>query len=213
MKKLLLLLALVGVFAAGCSKLEELFERPVEDAVPETSIEGIEAVDLGLNVKWACCNVGATTPEGYGDYFAWGETSPKSSYTSDNCSTLGASMSDISGNPQYDAATANWGGSWRMPTKAEQQELLNNCAWTWTSLNGVKGWRVTGPNGNSIFLPAAGYRHRSSSLDVGSNGLYWSSTPGEDGDYDAYVFDFHSEDRDWGRTSRYFGHSVRPVSE
>ena len=174
---------------------------------------GIEAVDLGLSVKWASCNVGANFPEDYGDYFAWGEISPKDSYTSDNCSTYGVAMSDISGNPQYDAATANWGGAWRMPTKSEQQELLNNCTWEWTSLNGVNGQRVTGSNGNSIFLPAAGFRYGTSSYGVGSDGRYWSSTPFEVDGNSAYNLGFNSDSYDWSWGNRYYGRSVRPVLE
>ena len=159
------------------------------------------------------CNVGAERPEEYGDYFAWGETSPKDSYTESNCSTYGVSMTDISGNPQYDAATANWGGAWRMPTKAEQQELLNNCTWEKSMYNDVKGYLVTGPNGNSIFLPAAGYRYGSSSYDVGSYGDYWSSTPREGSDHDACYLFFGSEGLGWDWSYRYVGLSVRPVSE
>ena len=189
------------------------------------------AVDLGLSVKWACCNVGANSPEDFGDYFAWGETSPKEryykydyqhwvDYDCDGCWEYGESTinSDISGT-QYDAATVNWGGSWRMPTKAEQQELLNNCAWTWTSLNGVNGMEVTGPNGNSIFLPAAGFRFDASSYEVGIidvrfRGLYWSSTPYGDGGNCAYWLCFDREDRDWyWDAARNFGLSVRPVLE
>lgn len=158
-------------------ELVETPEVPDVPVIPDTPTVGIEAVDLGLSVKWASCNVGAERPEEYGDYFAWGEVSPKDSYTEGNCSTYGKSMTDISGNPQYDAATANWGGAWRMPTASEQQELLNNCTWEWTSLNGINGQRVTGSNGNSIFLPAAGYRYGTSSYYVGSYGYYSSSTP------------------------------------
>lgn len=162
-----------------------------------------EAVDLGLSVKWAACNVGANSPDDYGDYFAWGETSPKSSYISDNCLTYGVSMSDISGNPQYDSATANWGGDWRMPTMAEQDELRNNCTWEWTTLNGVNGLRVTGPNGNSIFLPFAG--------DVGSRNYYWSSTPY--GVNSAYILAICSDGYGPGYGARYIGNPVRPVLE
>ena len=173
----------------------------------------LEAVDLGLSVKWANCNVGANFPEEYGDYFAWGEISPKESYTEGNCSTYGVPMSDISGNPQYDAATANWGGAWRMPTKSEQQELLNNCTWEWTTLNGVNGCNVTGPNGNSIFLPAAGYRYGSSSSLVGSYGYYWSSTPYGDDDRLAFGLRFYSGYHYWDWLYRDFCPSVRAVSE
>lgn len=195
----------------------------------ETETEGCDdanhphAVDLGLSVKWACCNVGADSPEDYGDYFAWGETSPKSIYTDGNyqhwvdydgngymddgeCTI----NSDISGT-QYDAARVNWGGSWRMPTLDECIELCDKCVWNWTSVNGVNGMRVTGTNGNSIFLPAAGYN------DGGSEwGHYWSSTPYYDDDYRDGAYDLYFG-RDWhvwdGWGGHYFGLSVRPVTE
>ncbi|MBQ4621338.1 MAG: hypothetical protein IJB28_01640, partial [Bacteroidaceae bacterium] len=121
-----------------------------------------ETVDLGLpsGLRWATCNVGASSPEEYGDYFAWGETTTKSSYTSSNSTTYNLSVptlqsrgiigSDGNLTAAYDVATANWGGSWRMPTLDEMEELLNKCTWTWTTQNGVKGRKVTGPNGNSI---------------------------------------------------------------
>jgi uncharacterized repeat protein (TIGR02543 family) len=133
-------------------------------------------VDLGLpsGTKWATMNVGANSPEDYGDYFAWGETTPKSSYTSSNY--------NYSGNPttlplDRDAAYTNWGTSWRMPTDAELKELKDNCTWTWTTQNGVEGYKVTSKtNGNSIFLPAAGDRGSSDLNYAGSRGTYWSSS-------------------------------------
>lgn len=177
------------------------------------------AVDLGLSVKWASCNVGATSPEEYGDYFAWGETSPKSSYTPENYqhwvdyegdgywgSEECTINSDISGT-QYDAATVNWGGSWRMPTHAESTELIANCTFKPIGPYLI----VTGPNGNSIFMPAAGYRCGSSSYLVGSHGFYWCSMPYEAGC--ACGFGFGSGDHNWGLDYRYIGRSVRPVLE
>lgn len=126
------------------------------------------AVDLGLSVKWATCNVGAEKPEDLGDYYAWGETEKKTEYTEDtykhaedkdgdgdfyddlnNWEDIG---SNISGTP-YDVARAKWGGKWRMPTVEEAEELLGKCSWEWTTVNGTNGYTVTGPNGNSIFLP------------------------------------------------------------
>ncbi len=176
-------------------------------------INGHEYVDLGLSVKWATCNVGANKPEDYGDYFAWGETNTKSSYTSDNSKTNGKQMNDIKGNSQYDAARANWGGTWRLPTKAELEELKNKCTWRWTTQNGVKGYKVTGPNGNSIFLPAAGYRYGSSLRSAGEYGYYWSSTPYESGSNGAYRLYFSSGGQSVGWIGRSYGRSVRPVSE
>ena len=181
----------------------------------ERNANGYTYVDLGLpsGLLWATCNVGATTPEEYGDYFAWGETSTKETYTEDNCATLNVSMNDISGNAQYDAATANWGGDWRMPTKAEMQELINNCTWTWTTQNGVNGYNVEGPNGNSIFLPAAGYRLGSSLNRARSNGYYWSSSSIESYSYFAYYLYFGSDYHNMDYYYRYYGRSVRPVLE
>lgn len=224
MKRLLLLLALMGVFAVGCSKLEEFFESPKQDVIPDTPTVDIEAVDLGLSVKWASCNVGATKPEEYGDYFAWGETNPKEVYDLETYKYVKIIATDefvrceyedlgnISGT-QYDAASVNWGGSWRMPTQAEQEELLDNCTWTWTTQNGVNGMEVTGPNGNSIFLPAAGYCLGSSFDSVGSYGCYWSSTPFEEQEDFAFFFYIYSEYHGWDWYNRYYGRSVRPVSE
>ena len=188
--------------------------EPEEPEEPETpNSNNHEYVDLGLSVKWATCNVGATSPEDYGHYFAWGETSPKDEYTEDNCSTYGKQMSDIAGNAQYDAATANWGGDWRMPTFAEQEELLDNCTWTWTTQNGVNGYNVEGPNGNSIFLPAAGYRSGSSLYSAGSSGFYWSSTPYESISHNAFYLYFSSSYHYVNNSGRYRGQSVRPVLE
>ena len=150
-------------------------------------------VDLGLSVKWATCNVGATSPEGYGDYFAWGEIAPKDEYswaTYKYCKGSETSLIKYNTSSDYgmvdnkttleftdDAARVNWGGKWRMPTTAEQDELRNNCTWTWTTQSGVNGYKVTSnTNGNSIFLPATGYRNGTYVGNVGSTGMYWSSS-------------------------------------
>ena len=179
------------------------------------SINGYDWVDLGLpsGLKWATCNVGATTPEGYGNFYAWGETTTKTSYDQSNSVTYGQQISDFSGNATYDAARANWGSTWRMPTKAEAEELRDNCTWTWTSQNGVNGMRVTGPNGNSIFLPAAGYCPGSSRNDVGEYGNYWGSTPYESDTRGAYSLFFGSGGHDVNWFYRDSGRTVRPVSE
>ena len=185
-------------------------------------VNGHKYVDLGLSVKWATCNVGASSPEEYGDYFAWGETTTKSSYDEDNSTTYGLSTSELKsrgiigsdGNltAAYDAATANWGSKWRMPTRDEIKELNEECTWTWTTQSGVEGCKVTGPNGKSIFLPAAGYRYGTYLGYAGSYGYCWSATPGSYSS-SAYYLSFRSDYYDWYNNFRDFGRSVRPVSE
>ena len=164
----------------------------------EPEISSPEAIDLGLSVKWASCNIGATSPVGFGDYFAWGETATKSEYTKSNSVTYGLSISELEsrgiigddGNltAECDAATANWGGNWRMPTSDEMKELIDECTWRWTIQNGVYGRKVTGPNGNSIFLPAAGNRNGEVLDNAGYSGDYWSATPNSNS-YDLYFYD------------------------
>ena len=201
---------------SGSSKVAEI-------AVIQEEGSKYEAVDLGLSVKWASCNVGAESPEEYGDYFAWGETTPKSSYTESNSVTYGLSISELEsrgiigadGNltSAYDAATANWGEDWRMPTLDEMEELINGCEWEWTSVNGVNGRLVTGPNGNSIFLPAAGYRHGTDVYDRGSSGNCWSATLYERGGNGAYYLYFYDGGYHWELYYGYSGHTVRPVTD
>ena len=180
------------------------------------TLNGYAWVDLELpsGLKWATCNVGASSPEDYGNYYAWGETSTKSDYSSSTSSTYDKEMSDIGGNATYDVARKLWGSSWRLPTMAEFDELMDsdNCIWEWTTQSGVNGYKVTSKiNGASIFLPAAGGRYDTSLEYAGSNGDYWSSTPGIT--IDACVLSFHSEYHNsfWGY--RYYGYSVRPVCE
>ena len=189
---------------------------------------GHECVDLGLpsGTLWATCNVGATTPEDYGNYYAWGETTTKATYdwstyfdTNDGGNTFtkynkgGKTVLD----PEDDAAHVNWGGSWRMPTQAEWQELLDNCTWTWTTQNGIKGYKVTsnkaGYTDKFIFLPAAssgsGLNH------VGSFGRYLSSSLYEEyySEYSPYAWDlyFYSDSHYLSGFERYDGMSVRAV--
>ena len=171
-----------------------------------------EWVDLGLSVLWATSNVGASSPSDYGNYYAWGETDTKSSYAKINSRTDEVRMDDISGNPSYDAATANWGGGWRMPTKAEQEELVDKCDWQWMSQGGHYGCKVTGPNGNSIFLRAAGWRDGTLLNGVRAGGYYWSSTPDWSNPKRAYsLYFFYNGSHSVGWYERYYGRSVRPV--
>ena len=206
----------------------------VSVSAPDLSLPAsVEAVDLCLpsGLKWATMNVGARRPEAYGAWFAWGETEPKnaskwstykfelgtdyngpfSKYVTN--SSYGTVDNKTVLDPEDDAAHVNWGGSWRMPTDAELTELRTKCTWTWTTQNGVNGRKVTGPNGNSIFLPAAGYRRDTGLCNAGSNGNYWSSSLYTDYPYDACNVHFYSDTVRWHDRSRYYGFSVRPVTE
>lgn len=157
--------------------------------------------------------MGANSPSEYGDYYAWGETTTKTSYTYENSKTYNKKIGDIGGNASYDAARANWGGTWRMPTKEEFDELLNKCTWTWTTQGGKKGCKVTGPNGNSIFLPAAGFRGGTSLYRAGAVGPYWSSMLYESSTLDSYYLYFCNDGCLSSKSDRSYGLSVRPVSE
>ena len=202
-------------------------KAPAVPDVPETPV--YEAIDLGLpsGVKWATCNVGATKPEEYGGYYAWGEIEEKDDYswntyrwcngTYDSMTKYCTSASNGTVDnktvlePEDDVAHVKWGGSWRMPTKAEQDELRNNCTWTWKTLNGVNGYEVTGPNGNSIFLPAAGYRNGTEVSYRGNYGNYWSGSLYSNYSSYAYYLGFNDSNYGWYSSNRFYGLSVRPV--
>ena len=198
-----------------------------EVTVQEPFENGHEYVDLGLSVKWATMNIGATAPEDYGDYFAWGETKTKSTYNwstyklcygSNRTLTKYCTISDL-GTVEYktvldltdDAAYVNWGGNWRMPTNDEWTDLREKCTWEWTTQNGVYGYMVTASNGNSIFLPAAGYRNDGALNYVGSNGLYWSSSLFVSHPPYAWYMGFDSSSVSRYNYNRYYGLSVRAV--
>ena len=224
MKKNLLSLAVAVVAIAGAST----------QASAQTAPADVQAVDLGLpsGLKWASCNVGATTPEGYGDFFAWGETATKEDFLWENytlakgdydkltkyCNHERSGNNEFTDNktvlePEDDAAHVNWGGSWRMPTDAEWKELQENCTWTWTTQNGVDGHLVASKtNSNAIFLPAAGWRKGTDHYLAGTDGYYWSSSLYE-GDYPTCAlrinFSRSGANRDYG--DRTFGLSIRPV--
>ncbi len=194
-------------------------------------------VDLGLpsGTKWANCNIGATSPEDYGEYFAWGETSPKYIYEWNNyrwCDGVYTKLTKYCNYAQYgnngftdnlttleasdDAATANWGSGWRMPTETEMRELKDNCIVTWTTQNGKRGRLFTGSNGNFIFLPAAGYHRYGSELgSVGFDGYYWSSSLSSDYTVRAWYLNFDSDNYGMSNLNgeRYRGLSVRPVCQ
>ena len=182
-----------------------------------------EAVDLGLpsGLKWATFNVGASKPEEYGGYYAWGETEEKENYYWSTYKWCNGSETTITKyctdsfygtvdnktilDPEDDVAHVKWGGSWRMPTHAELDELRTNCRWTWTTQNGINGYKVTGTNGNSIFLPGTHL------IDSGSYCLYWSSSLYDRNSYNAYHLDFDTGYYGWNNDYRSNGLSVRPV--
>lgn len=204
-------------------------EEPITGTTPAPSnyINGHEYVDLGLpsGTKWATCNVGASSPEEYGDYFAWGETKPKSSYTEENSLTHGKSHSTLQSkgiinssrilNKNYDAASVNWGSTWRMPTEDELEELKKNCTWIWIDQDEKKGFKVIGDNGKSIFMPTAGYI-RDYDNDAGNFiGCYWSVSVCDFGDETWYAkgLKFFMSAQYVVGDSYYFGFSIRPVSD
>ena len=206
---------------AACEKNE-----PKEANNHDTKNDTKEAVDLGVSVKWATCNIGATKPEDYGNYYAWGETTTKSDYswstykygsnynaltkycTDSNCGTVDNKTILEAAD---DAATQNWGSNWRMPTIDEWEELRKNCIWTWTTKNSVNGYEVKATNGNSIFLPAAGVRGSDELYGAGSSGDYWSSSLGTRSPDDAQYVYFRSDYRSTYGSYRDGGQSVRPV--
>lgn len=219
------------------TKLEQEQQAQQAQQGGNGSAGGHEYVDLGLpsGTLWATCNVGATKPEGYGNYYAWGETKPQSSntynwssykYANGNQDKLTKYCSKSSyGNNGFtddltalqtsdDPAAANWGGSWRTPTKAQWDELLANTTNQWTTKNGVSGRLFTSKkNGQSLFLPAAGGRWHSSLYSAGSHGDYWSCSLHTSNPKDAWTLNLFSGDCYMYSYDRYRGFTVRPVRQ
>ena len=203
-------------------------------AEQEVTMPKPEYVDLGLSVKWATFNVGASKPEDYGDYFAWGETEPKENYnwaTYKWCEGTDKTMTKYCSDSNYgnngftdnkmeldlsdDAAHANWGGNWRMPTDAELTELREQCTWTWTTQDGVNGYKViskkSGYTDKSIFLPAAGYRFENSLRLAGEYGYFWSNSLTTDGPNHACFVRFGQYYALGVTDFRRYGFAIRPV--
>lgn len=207
-----------------------LSTKPISKMEDENAAQGHDYIDLDLpsGTKWAICNIGATKPEDYGKYFAWGETTSKTNYswsTYKYCNGSQESLTKYCDESGYglkgftdklktlqtsdDAATANWGEDWRTPTKAEWEELCENTTNKWSTLNGVAGRLFIAKNGQSLFLPAAGNRNNDKLDQIGPRGLYWSSSYR----YDIQAWYFHFDSRDYylNGSYRYYGFTIRPV--
>jgi uncharacterized protein (TIGR02145 family) len=259
MKKSILFAALccIAMFFVACEKNEPTNNNSSKDSIDQeqdqdqdqeqeqedgdtavlTGTEnGHDWVNLGLpsGLKWATCNVGATKPEDYGNYYAWGETATKSTYDLSTYKYADyADGEDVYALTKYcnnsergkdgftdtlttlevadDVAIQKWGSNWRMPTNSEWKELIEKCIWTWTAKNSVKGYEVKATNGNSIFLPAAGARVPGGLGGTGSYGEYWSSSLKTIYPWDAFGVDFRSNGYYTMTTNRYDGLSIRPV--
>lgn len=242
----ILILFLSGIISS-CSKEDEADvsnqpENSTESGdLKDMTPDGVEAIDLGLSVKWANMNIGATCVEENGDLYAWGETTPKSTYSKENYKYYHSGDStyfdrigreikiiydkgqypsyDIS-RTEYDVAYVNWGGKWRMPTYKEMKELKDSCNWTWTTINDFYGYQVTGKNGNQIFLPAAGCGTDKGKSFSQKEGDYMTSTLVDkqhtpDGIEFSYFFaiDFEPNEVYFGNHGRIWGYSIRPVFE
>lgn len=226
MKRYLLALIALMTMTLGALAQNQMLVNKKDGSVVKISVDEIEsvtweetqmsskAVDLGLSVKWASMNIGAEKPEDYGGYYAWGETEEKAEYSLDNYSESilikYAPSKKTQLDPEDDVAHVKWGGSWRMPTKAEIDELITKCTWNWTSKGGHDGYVVIGPNGNSIFLPSAGYRNEALLKFAGEEGYYWSSTLSTSVT-SAYELLFYSEGVEWSGNGRYGGQPIRAV--
>ena len=192
---------------------------PTEPDQP--TITAGEAIDLGLSVKWASCNVGATKPEEYGGYYTWGETEEKENYSwetykhsTNSYFTQGYYKTKL--DLKDDVAYVKWGGNWRMPTRAEQEELRAKCKWEWSSYKGVEGYKVTGPSGNYIFLPGAGcIDGMTNSHSFALSGCYWSSELSYYDKEPNLLYFFHNDDDYYINTYEgcHWGLTVRPVCE
>ena len=188
----------------------------------------LTAVDLGLSVKWANRNVGAKTQTEFGNYYAWGETETKNEYTVLNY----AWFDDYNHNDEYDFGSGELvnigydisgtiydpvhtteGGFWHMPTKEQMNELINECTWTWTQQNGVKGYRVTGPSGRYIFIPAGGSIYGSNNSNIGISGRYWTATFPSTGEYSAEALSISEGSKYCSTSTRFEGCNVRAVYE
>lgn len=224
MKKYLLTIAFVAAqISAVAQTVNVHFKNGQQIQYPASEVDYVDfsagqVVDLGLSVYWASFNLGAEKPEEYGDYYAWGETKPKSSYYTSTYShydkekgqivSIGENISGTG----YDAATTNLGSDWRMPTKEEFAELKEKCTWEWIVISGIRGYKITGINGNSIFLPAAGRKSGTITLDENSFLWYLSATQASSLSY-CYLLACTSDDVTIMNDSKTGGYVIRPVTK
>lgn len=220
------------LFLSGCrDERKNASENETQNVRKKTngqltgSVNGHDWVDLGLpsGLKWATCNVGASVPEEFGDYYSWGEIEPKEEYTSINSLTYKVSFRklkkfgivDDSGilTKEHDVANVNWGEQWRMPTIEEYGELIDECTWNFASFNGVNGYLVTGPNKKNIFLPAAAFQQGNTIENIGDFGDYWSSTVVTELSGVSYSLGYSSKSYGRRRYARYAGRTIRPVTD
>lgn len=231
-----------GLYSYGQGKVTRPVRQQTSTNIPKKSIPKATIsepdgyinshgyVDLGLpsGTKWGTCNIGASSPEGYGNYFAWGESAIKDSYNEQKSYTFGIDYINLEGQnivsaegilePHNDAARLQWGIPWRMPTTENFEELIENCKWEEVVFNTKRGWIVQGKNGKSIFLPNTGYRHNrchtggkeDSPCYSGSYGYYWTATVCKEDSECSYLYklDFKRKNkfltfgRDGGATVR-----------
>lgn len=210
-----------AVNEAGIAYSEEFtFTTLNDDGNDEGNvINGYEYVDLGLpsGLKWATTNVGATSPDEIGSYFAWGELKSKDIFSMDNCPTYGVAMEDFSGDAEHDVAAFSWESTWRMPTEADMRELKDKCTWEWIMQdNGVWGSVATGPNGNQVFFPSGGFMTETNVDFADAEAAYWTSSPDNnehDPNFATFFYVYNNNFCNIGWMSRYVGLLVRPVSE
>ncbi len=195
------------------SRVTEEEDQAAAPAQGPVNLNGHEGIDLGLGVKWATCNVGASKASDVGEYYAWGDVATKKEYTEQTSKTYQRNIPEITGDITRDPATVKWGQGWRLPTKAEIKALCQKCKWTWTTQGGRKGYLVTGPSGESIFLPAGGYRYSATIFDSGVTGGYWAGSPSPSDHRFSYYMDFNDKEHSWYLSERYIGRNIRAVTD
>lgn len=192
-----------------------IVERHADDPITGKH-HGHEWVDLGLpsGVRWATCNYRAARPQQAGEYYGWGDSTPRCEYSRDVSKSHGVDTGDISNNLAYDEVRRVWGRGWRMPTIADFQELIDNCDYMFTQYGDSYGAIfMSRTNGQFIFLPLTGYKENWDFMDASIEGLYWTSTPHSEAFNDAHIFRFNATTSGYGWAQRHLGLCIRPVCD